>query len=151
MKYIGTLFFLSAMYWSWCLATTEQPVSQRVHLSLQDDMKKMIAEYIQQNLPNSQGLQFERFWTEALNDNRVKASFIYSFEDTNDQIGDARVQIEGYAVLNRSKETSDSIEWSFDELVILNNAVDFKEPLKVSPEGSTGQTEKGSDESHTEN
>ena len=146
MKYFGTLFILLAMYLSWGYANTEQPVSQRVHLSLQQDMKKMISDYIQQNLPNSQDLQFERFWTEALNDNRVKASFIYSFEDASEQMGQARVQIEGYAVLNRAKETSDSIEWSFDELVILNNAVDFKEPLKVSPGTPAGQTEKKADE-----
>ena len=133
MKYLSTILFLAAMYWTWGLVTHERPISEQIHISIQDDLKRLISEYIQQNLPNSQNLRFDRFWTESLDDNKVKATFTYSFEDSNEQVGAARVQIEGYAVLNRAKETSDSIEWSFDELVILNNHVDYQDPLKVSP------------------
>ncbi|MGE0761948.1 MAG: hypothetical protein AB7N80_01590 [Bdellovibrionales bacterium] len=133
MKYVGTFLFLFGMYWTWGLAKNDQAISQQVHVSIQDDLKKLIADYIQQNLPNSTNLRFERFWTEANTDNQVKATFTYSFEDTSENVGATRVQIEGYAVLNRVKETSDSIEWSFDKLEILSNSVDYKDPINVTP------------------
>ncbi len=137
MKYLSTILFLAAMYWTWGLVTHDRPISEQVHVSIQDELKRIISDYIQQNLPNSQNLRFEKFWTESMDDNKVKATFTYSFEDSNDQVGAARVSIQGYAVLNRAKETSDSLEWSFDELVILNNHVDFHDPMKVSPGDGT--------------
>ncbi len=137
MKYLSVIIFLSAMSWTWGLTNRELPISERVHVGIQEDLKRLISDYIQENLPNSKNLLFDRFYTESLDDNKVKASFTYSFEDEDEQIGQARVQIEGYAVLNRGQETNETIEWTFDELVILNNQVDFKEPLKVNPSGST--------------
>lgn len=133
MKYLSTILILAVMYWTWGLVRHDRPISEHIHISIQEDLKRLISDYIQQNLPNSTNLRFERFWTEAVDDNKVKASFTYSFEDSNEQVGEARVQIEGYAILNRARETAESIEWSFDELVILNNEVDFQDPLRVSP------------------
>lgn len=108
-----------------------------MHVGIQEDLKRLISSYIQENLPNSKNLLFDRFYTESVDDNKVKASFTYSFEDEDEQVGQARVEIEGYAVLNRGQETNETLEWTFDELVILNNQVDFKEPLKVNPAGSS--------------
>lgn len=133
MKYLSVLIFIGTMYWTWGLARNQGPLTQQVHVGIQEELKHLIADYIQQNVPNSKNLQFDRFYTETLTDNKVKASFTYSFEDQNESVGETRVQIEGFAVLNRSNETPDNIEWSFDELVILNNQVDYKDPIKVTP------------------
>ena len=151
MKYIGTAFLVFAIYWSWGLARHDQAISQQVHTGIQDELKKLIADYIQQNLPNSTNLNFERFWTEALNENQVQASFIYSFEDSSEQTGKSRVQIEGSAILNRvpednktvsapavdkeedKEEASQKIEWSLDKIEILNNQIDYQDPMNVQP------------------
>ena len=89
---------------------------------------------------NSNNLVFERFWTETVKKDKLKASFIYSFEDSNSDIGAARVQVNGYAILNKTPvEDEKSESWSFDELYILDNKVEFKEGMQIStsdiPEG----------------
>ncbi len=69
-----------------------------------------------------------------MGDEKVKALFVYSFEDEVDSQGAAKVEIEGHAILNkRPDETKDFEVWSFDELYISNNQVEFKEPMLVSP------------------
>lgn len=133
MKYLSLLLFLGTMYWTWDLSRTESPINQQVHVGIQDELKRLISDYIQQNLPTSRNLRFDRFYTEAMEDNKVKANFTYSFEDDSEDVGGTRVQIEGFAVLNRTLETKEKSDWSFDELVILNNAVDFKDAIKITP------------------
>ncbi|MCB0386971.1 MAG: hypothetical protein KDD43_16375, partial [Bdellovibrionales bacterium] len=107
MKYLSLLVFLFAMQWSWSLVHDPSNVSEHIHLGIQDDLKRIISEYIQENLPSSKNLRFERFWTEAIKQDRVKASFIYSFEDDTEVVGPARVEIEGYAILNRDSTTDE--------------------------------------------
>jgi len=142
MKYLSLLVFLFAMHWSWSLVHDPANVSENVHIGIQDDLKRVISDYIQENLPQSKNLRFERFWTENIKKNQVKASFIYSFEDNAESVGPARVEIEGYAILNRDSNTDEEYDfWNFDELYILNNRIDFKEPLKVDPRGNESEAE----------
>lgn len=134
MKYISIGILLFAMSWSWSLIHRDSKVSESVHIGIQDDLKRIISEYIEKNLPSSKDLRFEKIWTEKVKDDQVKASFIYSFEDENEEVGAARVEIEGYALLNRDKTPNEEFDvWSFDELYILNNRVDFKEGITVGP------------------
>lgn len=134
MKYLSLLLIVLSMFLSWKWINSSRPIAEDVHAGIQQDLKRIISEYIQQNLPSSKNLRFEKFWTESVDKNKVKASFLYSFEDSGTETGEARVQIDGYAILNR-KDKSDQEEdfdiWSFDELFILNNQVEFKEPLQI--------------------
>ncbi len=135
MKYLSTFLFLAAMIWTWNLATLEPAVSQQAHADLQMDLKRLISEYIQENVPNSSNLRFERFWTEATTENQVKATFTYSFEDATDAVGNTRVLIDGSALVNRVSEDRSNIEWSLDEssIHVLSNSVEYKDPLQVTP------------------
>lgn len=140
MKYLSTLIFLAAMYWSWALATQERPISEQVHVSIQNDVKQIITEYVQSQLPNSSDLRFEKFWTETVDDNQVKVTFMYSFEDTNEEVGEARTSIEGYTFLRRVSETADATDWDFvnKEIFIINNQVEYKDPIKITPAPASG-------------
>lgn len=134
MKYLSLLLIMLSMFLSWKWASSSRPVSEDVHAGIQQDLKRIIAEYIQQNLPSSKNLRFDRFWTESMSKNKVKATFLYSFEDSSAETGEARVQVDGYAVLNRKDKSGEDEEydiWSFDELFILNNQVEFKQPLEI--------------------
>lgn len=138
MKYIGVIALLLAMNWTWSLANQRVSVSEQVHVGIQEDLKRIISEYVQDNLPTSKNLKFEKFWSEALSDSKVKATFVYSFEDATEQVGEARVQIEGFAILNRGEnakdaKTGNAIEWTLDEIHVVNNQVEYKEPLNVEP------------------
>lgn len=137
MKFIGVIAFLLLMNWSWSLIHTEARTSEQVHVGIQNDMKRIITEYIQENLPNSSNIAFDKFWTEKVGEKKIKASFIYSFEDSNDDFGAAKVEVEGSAILSRAPdESSDYETWSFDELIIQDNKIEFKDGMKVDPSES---------------
>lgn len=141
MKFISLILFFVLLNWTWGLANTPRTLNQEVHLGIQQDLKDLITEYIQTNLPNSQNLRFEKFWTEKLKDDQVRASFLYSFEDENATLGAARVGIEGFAILNRKENEDQTQIWSMDELSILNNRVEFKEALRLTPSDSIDSEE----------
>src|SRR4051794_32296101 len=133
MKIVSLLVFVVALIGTWKLAHRDQPISDAVHSGIQTDLKRIITEYVQKNLPNAKNLVFKRFWTESIQNNKVKASFAYSFDDANDKTGAASLDIAGFAILNKVSENADSAEWSMDELHILNSGVEFKEALKITP------------------
>lgn len=138
MKYLSLFVLLLMMSTSWSFVNHRPEISEDVHVGIQDDLKRIITEYIQNNLPSAQNIRFEKMWTEKLKSSQVKASFIYSFEDASEDVGEARVLIDGYAIINREPaQQQDEIEyWSFDELYILNNHVQFKDGITITPEKS---------------
>ena len=128
MKYFSLIILLVIMKVSWNVSQQIDEVSEETHLNLQEDLRTIITEYIQESLPNSKNLKFERLWTEKVDANQVKATFTYSFDDPGEDIAPARVMIDGYAVLNRKLQQNDEYEvWNFNELYILNNHIQFEE------------------------
>lgn len=132
MKIISVVFFALALTGTWMMAHAKRPVAESVHIGIQNDLKRIITEYVQKNLPESKNLRFTKFWTEALKKDKVKAYFVYSFEDVTEEGEPAEVEIDGSAVLNKVDETSESSTWSFDELQILDTKVNFSEPIQIT-------------------
>lgn len=132
MKIVSVLVFALAMVGSWVLVNSKKPVPESVHAGIQSDLKKIIAEYVQKNRPESKNLRFQRFWTETVNPGKVRAFFMYSFEDTTENGESAEVILEGTAILNKIQESPEMMTWSFDELKILGNTVNFAEPIQIS-------------------
>jgi hypothetical protein len=139
MKIVSVVIFAAALMGSWVLVHAKGPVPEAMHVGIQNDLKKIIAEYVQKNLPNSKNLRFEKFWTESLKKYRVKASFVYSFEDETQQNGPAITEIKGTAILNKIDENAETVTWSLDELQIQDNRVDFQEPIHIT--GGAGELE----------
>ena len=134
MKYLSLIALLAALVSSWSLVHKKSDLSEGIHVGIQDDLKGIITDYIQKNLPQSKNVEFERMWTERIGQDKVKASFIYSFEEENEEVGPARVNIEGYAILNKqAAEPNRANVWSFDELYILNNNLVFQRELSITP------------------
>ena len=143
MKIVSLIVFALALVGSWILVNAQRPVAQSVHVGIQNDLKRIIAEYVQKNQPSAHDLHFEKFWTETLKKDKVKAYFVYTFEDSDQNGEPATLEIEGFAILNKTAETPEESTWSFDQLQILDNKVDFSEPLQVTAtpgelEGSSG-------------
>lgn len=131
MKIVSLLIFGAALIGSWAMVHAPRPVAESVHIGIQSDLKNIIAEYVQKNLPESKNLVFQKFWTETVNKDRVKASFSYSFD--NDSDGEtANVEIQGTAILNKVDENPETVTWSFDELTISDNKVTFSEPIQIT-------------------
>lgn len=132
MKYLSLIVFLIALQWTWSFSHRPSDISESAHVGIQIDLKKIISDYITENLPTSRNLKFEKFWSEQLKKNVVKASFAYSFDDDDQESGNARVLIEGYAILNRDSKADETFDyWNLDELYILNNKIDFKDPMLI--------------------
>lgn len=131
MKIVSVFVFAIALAGSWKLAYSARPVSETVHMGIQDDLKRIIGEYIQKKLPNSKNIKFEKFWTETVKKNKVKAYFSYSFEDASETSGNVKTEIEGYATLNKVSEDEKEITWSFDEIQVKDNHVEFLNPIKI--------------------
>lgn len=132
MKIVSVVFFTVALVGSWTLMRAHNPVPESMHVDVQNDLKKIIADYVQKNLPQSQNLRFDKFYTEAVKHNRMKAFFAYSFEDTTQASGPTIMHIDGTAVLDKVEEGADSVTWSLDELKISDNHVDFQEPVHIT-------------------
>ena len=139
MKIISVLVFAAALIGTWSLVHGPRLVAQSVHIGIQNDLKNIISDYVQKNLPESKNLRFEKFWTETVSKSKVKAYFVYSFDDTTENGEPATVEIEGSAILNKIDETPETVTWSFDELQILDNKVMFSEPIKIT--AGTGELE----------
>lgn len=132
MKVVSVLIFTAALIGSWVIVHAKKPVSESVHIGIQNDLRNIITEYVQKNLPDSKNLRFEKMWTETLQKDRVKANFVYSFEDSSQGGEPALVQIHGSALLNKVEETPEMATWSFDQLQILDNKVQFSEPIQIT-------------------
>ncbi len=134
MKYLSLLLFLVAMRVSWGFINTPPTVETSVHVGIQNDLRVFIEDYIKKNLPTAREIQFDNFWTETLKSKQIKAHFSYSFVDDTEDDGAARVGINGYAILNKTdKETAEEEFWSFDELYVLDNKIEFKNGVVISP------------------
>ncbi len=132
MKIVSALIFLGALVGSWIAVHAKKPVSESVHIGIQNDLRNIITEYVQKNLPESRNLRFEKMWTETIKKDRVKAHFVYSFEDASQTGEPALVEIQGSALLNKIEETPEMATWSFDQLQILDNKVQFSEPIQIT-------------------
>jgi hypothetical protein len=131
MKIISLLIFSSALIGSWALVHAPRPVAESVHIGIQNDLRNIISEYVQKNLPDSKNLVFQKFWTETVTKNQVKAVFVYSF-DNKDGGETANVEIGGEAILNKVAETPEMVTWSFDQLTISDNKVTFTDPIQIT-------------------
>lgn len=132
MKVVSLLVFAVALVGSWALVHSKKMVAESVHIGIQNDLRNIITEYVQKNLPQSKNLRFEKMWTETLKKDKVAAYFVYSFEDNSQGNEAATVQVNGRAILNKVNETPQMATWSFDELKIMDNEVNFTEPLQIT-------------------
>lgn len=136
MRYLSLVFIVFLMWWSWSIIKAPALLSEDTHIGIQEDLRRVITEYIIENLPGAEDIRFERFWTQTIKENKIKATFSYSFENPPSE-GDhnkARIGVEGHAILNRSKEENSVYDvWNLDELYVLNNYVTFKEGVTIRP------------------
>lgn len=123
--------------WSWAVIQKRPLMHQEIHYSIQTELKTLIETSIKSQLPSAQNVQFTRFWTESLGNKKMKASFLYSFEDSAAEAAEqAELSFEGYAILNRSTESSgdENVElWNLDELKIENNTIEYNNGVVITP------------------
>ncbi len=132
MKIISTFVFAATLIATWNMSRGHNPMGQTVQVGIQADLKNVIADYVQKPLSESKNLRFDKFWTESVKKDKIKATFVYSFDDSTQENGTARVEISGSAILNKVDENAETITYSLDELQILDNKIEFAEPIQIT-------------------
>jgi len=136
MKFINMIILLGLLSYSWCLFNSPLTVSEEVQMNLQNHLKTIIFNYIDETLVNAKNIRFNKMTTESIDKNNIKALFKYSFEDGSDNAGVTVNQLTGYALLKKNLRISDDNPdaeeyWDFESLRILNNDIEYKDGLKV--------------------
>lgn len=131
MRYLSLCFFAVLMYWSWGFTHSPLVIPETTHIDIQDDIKMMITETIYTHLPTVSAFRFDRFWTQNLEANKIKAVFTFSFENSAETEGAARYGVEGSAVLTYDENTS---VWNVDGPIFNNNAITFKDGIIIKPD-----------------
>lgn len=134
MKYISVFVLVLILVFSWRTSQSKGNVPFDVHVTIQSELETFIKDYITTELPSAKDIHFHRLWTEEMPDQRLKASFEYSFSDAS--VTDMpKATLAGTAVL--SKNTADAAGgWSLDEVTINNEVIEFKE-RDVAPTEAT--------------
>lgn len=160
MRYLSLIAIVFLMWWSWTATKTPNLIPEDTHVGIQEDLKRVITDYVKDNLPNVKEVKFNKFWTQTLQENRVKAVFSYTFEDdgtgpaVENQEGNtaqekkpaATVGVAGYAILNHSKQDNTEYDvWSLDELNVENNHIVFKDGSAIQANPAAPKEFKGSD------
>ncbi len=137
MKFFSVFIFAIALVITWNLSRQEKTYAEQVHFSVQQQLKAILAESIQEQLPTVTELRFERFWTQALGEDQILAQFTYSLVDPAGATGPARLYFEGESLLYRDHSgAGDAPVFSFENISVSNSHIEFSEPLKVFSSGS---------------
>ena len=82
MKYFSVIFFAAALSWTWTVIHSKPDVSFETHSGIQEKLAELIKNSILAKKPAATEIVIEKIWTEMITDERVKASFIYSYKET---------------------------------------------------------------------
>ncbi len=142
------------MWWSWSKAKTPNLIAEDTHIGIQDDLKRVITDYVKDNLPGVKEVKFNKFWTQTIDENRVKAVFSYTFDDDGHAEGQehpaATIGVAGSAILNHSKQENSEYDlWSLDELNVENNHIIFKDGSAIVADPGGQNSGKGTEPEST--
>jgi hypothetical protein len=136
MRYLSLLFFVALMGLTWSYIESTAAVPESTHIDIQDDIKLMISDTLVKSLPQVRDVRFDRFWTQNLGPNKVKATFLFSFENGAETEDPARYGIEGHAVLNFDAQNG---VWNVEGPHFVNNAITFKDGIIIRPGADDGE------------
>lgn len=123
------------MHLSWAYIHNPSALPEVTHFELQEDVKEVIGSLIAERLPHAQDLNFERFWTELVNENQIKATFAYRFNDVDPELGEVQMRISGEALLNYMPDADQGFgRWGLDEVSVTNTQVLYVEGAEILPE-----------------
>lgn len=133
-KIVSLVVFIAALAWTWNVIHSSQAVGFETHSGIQVKLAELITQTLAAKKPHAKDLSITRLWTEALNDNKVRAVFAYKFIDTSEEGESLEQVIEGEAVLYRSPSEDASIDgWTLQSVKTTNDIVVFTEGSTITP------------------
>lgn len=129
MRYIKLLLLVILVYFSKCFFDPEVSKDFKLHTSIQEDMKSILAESIKIAVPNADNIQFAKLWTSRIDKQAIQVDFSFSFDDmaTKNPIN---LWLQGFATL---KQLAPS-KWSLESIKIEDETIDYKNELIIEVE-----------------
>lgn len=132
LKLINAIVFFLIIWGTQCLVNAEKSVSFEQHVQVQQELSQLIANYIQENLPQLTNFKMHSIYTKPPRKGFMEAYFDYSFT-TAVQNGTqlATTNLQGIAVLRKMKDEPQ--EWALEKIEIEGEAVTFDDPVVITP------------------
>lgn len=132
MKLIGLFLISISLYFTWGLFNGSGAiVPESVHVQIQQSLSKEIISAIIKKNPKAYNIEVSKFWTEALNEDKVVAHFEFSFEDKGDE-GASKFTKFGNALLKKTKEEEGVQFWNATEIRLEGQKIEFQKGLVFS-------------------
>lgn len=131
LKVIGVIvvFVLLAVTWMLVYGPKGDTVSEETLVEIQSNLQDQIFQILSKRGDQITNIQFEKFWTEQVNANTVKANFVISYDEPlSDDTG--RVIREGSMILTKLDETAQEQVWIADAVNVNGEQITFENGLK---------------------
>lgn len=139
-KLLSLIIFIAALAWSWNIVHSTPAIGFETHSGIQQKLAQLIQDTIQIKKPNAQDMQITRLWTEALEENKVRAVFAYKFKETEAGGSMTEQTIEGDAILHREPSDDNKVDkWVVQQVRTTNDNVIFKNDTLVTPTPGTDE------------
>ncbi len=145
MRYLSLFVIVALMWLTWSRSQNSAGLSETTHIGIQEDLKRLISEFVSEKIPSSSDLTFTKFWTEDLGQNKVKASFSYRFNEMREfPAEDGKptrapesviVEVSGSATLSNKPATSANDAqydiWQIESIDVDDNKVIYKDGMTI--------------------
>lgn len=135
MKYLGLIVLFAFMIWTYKLSSSSQGVPVSTHVNLVNELKQIMGDYLQQNVPGIQNISFLQVYTENRGSKDKLIAYVkYSYESPLENGQVTKELREGTIDLTSKDngETWEPVSMDFKDL-----SVEFLEDLKIVPGSQT--------------
>lgn len=147
IKIFSFVLFVSAFIWTWCLFNSPSQMGTDIHAGIQSKLTILIEESVKAKVPTMANFRLNKMYTEKLEDNKVKAHFSYQYDEADN----TTQTISGEAVLTKALSEDPNVQkWVLQSVNAGSQALEFKEGVTISSDGTTTSTEETPATSSTE-
>lgn len=133
-KILSLVVFAAALVWTWSLIHSSSGIGTETHSGIQEKLATLIQQTVQKKRPTAQDIQVTRLWTEAMDDNKVRAVFAYRFFENADGGEKLEQTVEGEAILHREPGPDSRVDnWVLQKVTTTNDNVAFDQGSIVTP------------------
>lgn len=135
MKKIASfIIFTIALIWTWDIIHSSSAIGFETHSGIQEKLAVLIKQTVMTKKPEAKDFKITRLWTEAVNDNKVRAVFAYEFSEPSEGKEMTAQSVEGEAILFREPQDETNLDkWTLQSVKTTSDSVIFSEGLVVTP------------------
>jgi hypothetical protein len=140
-KIVSLVIFTAALFWTWNIIHSSAAIGFETHSGIQEKLAVLIKQTVMTKKPMAKNFKITRLWTESLSENKVRAVFAYSFNDSMENDSTEQT-VEGEAVLFREPEDeSGQDKWTLQSVRTTSDIVTFSEGMVVTPNDGSESSE----------